>query len=85
MPHHERLEFFFKEKKRYVLQIRRERYCNIYDWKIIEGMVPNFHKPFTTTRYEGIGGSCDISYVNVGHAGTLTCKTYNNCVVLYGA
>ena len=31
--------------KLYSLQRRRERYCIIYVWKIIEGLVPNFSKP----------------------------------------
>ena len=31
--------------KLHSLQRRRERYCIIYVWKIIEGLVPNFSNP----------------------------------------
>ena len=38
MPYHERL----KSLGLHSLQRRRERYCIIYIWKIIEGLAPNF-------------------------------------------
>ena len=41
MPYHERL----KSLGLYSLQRRRERYCIIYIWKIIEGLAPNFLNP----------------------------------------
>ena len=40
MPYHERL----KSLGLYPLQLRRERYCMIYIWKIIEGLAPNLNK-----------------------------------------
>ena len=36
----------------YSLQRRRERYCIIYAWKIIEEVVPNFSKPIVCTHSE---------------------------------
>ena len=41
LEYNERLVFL----KLYSLQRRLERYCIIYVWKIIEGLVPNFSKP----------------------------------------
>ena len=45
MSYHERL----KSLGLYSLQRRRERYCIIYIWKIVEGLVPNFSNPITST------------------------------------
>ena len=41
LDYSERLVFL----KLHSLQRRRERYCIIYVWKIIEGLVPNFSNP----------------------------------------
>ena len=43
MPYNERL----KSLGLYFLQRRKERYCIIYIWKIIEDMAPNFYNPIT--------------------------------------
>ena len=67
MPYHERL----KSLGLYVLQRRRERYCIIYIWQIIEGLVPNFSNPIISTVSGRRGRSCVISHVNVGRDGTL--------------
>ena len=42
----------------YSLQRRRERYCIIYVWKIIEGLVPNFTSPITCSFSERRGRYC---------------------------
>ena len=55
----------------YSMQRRRERYCIIYIWKIIEGLPPNFSKPITSTFSGCIGRSCVLSHVNVGRVGSL--------------
>ena len=55
----------------YSLQRRRERYCIIYVWKIIEGLVPNFSKPIVCTHSEHRGRYCVVSHVNIGRSGTL--------------
>ena len=55
--------------KLYSLQRRRERYCIIYVWKIIEGLVPNFSKPIVCSYSERRGRSCIISHVNLGRLG----------------
>ena len=47
--------------KLYSLQRRRERYCIIYGWKIIEGLVPNFSKSIVCSYSERRGRSCIIS------------------------
>ena len=44
------------------LQRRRGRYCIIYIWKIIEGLVPNFSKPIVCSYSERRGRSCIISH-----------------------
>ena len=71
MPYHERL----KTLGLYSLQRRRERYCIIYIWKIIEGLAPNFSYPITST-FGRRSRSCVISYVNVGHVGTLAYNSF---------
>ena len=71
MPYHERL----KSLGLYSLQRRRERYCIIYIWKIIEGLAPNFSNPITSTFAGYRGRTCVISHVNVGRVGKLA---YNN-------
>ena len=52
MLYHERL----KSLGLYSLQRRRERYCIIYIWKIIEGLAPNFSNPVTGTVSERNAG-----------------------------
>ena len=52
--------------KLYSLQRRREHYCIIHVWKIIEDLVPNFSKPI-------------VLHVNVGRLGTLS---YNSFTLL---
>ena len=47
----------------YSLQRRRERYCIIYVWKTIEGLVPNFSKPIVCTHSERRGRYCVVSHV----------------------
>ena len=59
MLYHERL----KSLGLYSLQRRRERYCIIYIWKIIEGLVPNFSNPITGTFSGRRARSCVISHV----------------------
>ena len=59
----------------YSLQRRRECYCIIYVWKIIEDLVPNFSKPIVCTYSERRGRYCVVSHVNIGRSGTLA---YNN-------
>ena len=63
----------------YSLQRRRERYCIIYVWKIIEGLVPNFSKPIVCVYSEHRGRSCIISHVILGRLGSLA---YNVVVVV---
>ena len=53
IPYHERL----KSLGLYSLQRRRERYCILYIWKIIEGLAPNFSNPITSTVSERRDGS----------------------------
>ena len=65
-----------KALKLYSLQRRRERYCIIYVWKILEGLVPNFSHPITATLSDRRGRSCTISNVNVGRKGTLAFNSF---------
>ena len=72
MLYHERL----KSLGLYSLQRRRERYCIIYIWKIIESLAPNFSNPIASTVSGRRGRSCDISHVNVGRVGTLSYNSF---------
>ena len=69
---HERL----KSLGLYSLQRRRERYCIIYIWKIIEGLTPNFSNPITSIFSERKGMACVISHVNVDRIGTLSYNSF---------
>ena len=60
----------------YPLQRRRERYCIIYVWKIIEDLVPNFSKPIVCTHSERRGRYCVVSHVNIGRSGTLAYNSF---------
>ena len=62
--------------KLYLLQRRRERYCIIYVWKIIEGLIPNFSKPIVCSYSERRGRSCIISHVNLGRLGSLAYNSF---------
>ena len=62
--------------KLHSLQRRHERYCIIYDWKIIEGMVSNFSKPIVCSYSERRGRSCIISHVNLGRLGSLAYNSF---------
>ena len=64
-----------KALKLYSLQRRRERYCIIYVWKVLEGLVPNFSHPIIATLADR-GRSCTISNVNVGRKGTLAFNSF---------
>ena len=59
-----------KALKLYSLQRRREKYCIIYVWKVLEGLVPNFSHPIIATLSDRRGRSCTISNVNVGCKGS---------------
>ena len=72
MPYHERL----KSLGLYTLQRRRERYCIIYIWKIIEGLAPNFSNPITSIFSGRRGRSYVISHVNVCRIGTLSYNSF---------
>ena len=65
-----------KALKLYSLQRRRERYCIIYVWKVLEGLVPNFSHPIIATRSDRRGRSSTISNVNVGRKGTLAFNSF---------
>ena len=69
--------------KIYSLQIRRDRYCIIYVWKIIEGLVPNFSKPIVCSYSERRGRSCIISHVNVGRLGSLAYNSFRLRVIRF--
>ena len=62
--------------KLYSLQRRRGRYCIIYVWKIIEGLVPNFSKPIVCSYSEHRGRSYIISHVNLDRLGSLAYNSF---------
>ena len=62
--------------KLHSLQRRRERYCIIYVWKIIEGLVPNFSNPIVCSYSDRRGRTCIVSHVHVGRLGTLAFNSF---------
>ena len=62
--------------KLHSLQRRRECYCIIYVWKIIEGLVPNFSNPIVCSYSDRRGRSCIVSHVHVGRLGTLAFNSF---------
>ena len=66
MPYHERL----KSLGLYSMQRRREMYCIIYIWKIIEDWLLTFSNPIISTFSGRRGMLCVISHVNVGRVDT---------------
>ena len=56
--------------KLYSLQ-RRERYCIILIWKIIENKSQNLSDPILCNFSDRRGRSCVISHVNTGHLHTI--------------
>ena len=58
------------------LHRRRERYCIIYLWKILEGLVPNFSDPIVCSFSDRKGRSCIVSHVNPGRQGTLAFNSF---------
>ena len=54
-----------------IYPILRERYCIIYLWKILEGLVPNFSDPIVFSFTDRRSRSCIVSHVNPGRQGTL--------------
>ena len=72
MPYHEQL----KSLGLYSLQGRREKYCMIYIWKIIEGLAPSISSPITRKCSGRRGRSCVISHAKVGRVGALAYNSF---------
>ena len=65
--------------KLHSLQRRRERYCIIYVWKTIEGLVPNFSNPIVCSYSDRRGRSCIVMYhmyIHIGRLGTLAFNSF---------
>lgn len=62
--------------KLFSLQRRRERYCIIYVWKILEQLVPNFSNPILCSISNRRGRSCVSSNVQTGRLGTLAYNSF---------
>ena len=58
------------------LHRRRERYCIIYLWKILESLVPNFSDTIVCSFSDRRGRSCIVSHVNPGRQGTLAFNSF---------
>ena len=58
------------------LHRRRERYCIIYLWKILEGLVLNFSDPIVCSFFDRRGRSCIISHANPGRQSTLAFNSF---------
>ena len=63
------------------LHRRRERYCIIYLWKILEGLGPNFSDPIVCSFSNRRGRSCIVSHVNPGRQGTLAFNSFRWCSI----
>ena len=72
LSYHERLQTV----KLYSLQRRRERYCIILIWKIIENKSQNLSDPILCNFSDRRGRSCVISHVNTGRHGTLAYNSF---------
>ena len=62
--------------KIYSVQRRRERYIIIYVWKILENLVPNLVKPLQFYVSDRRGCLCSVSYIRLGHTGTLAYSSF---------
>ena len=62
--------------KLHSLQRRRDRYCSIYVWKIIEGLVPNVSSPIVCSYSDRRRRSCIVSHVHTGRLGTLAFNSF---------
>ena len=71
LSYHERLQTL----KLYSLQRRRERYCIILLWKIIENKSQNLSDPILC-NFSDRSRSCVISHVNTGRHGTLAYNSF---------
>ena len=60
----------------YSLQRRREKYCIILIWKIIESKAQNLSDPILCNFSDRRGRSCVISHVNTGRQGTLAYNSF---------
>ena len=72
LSYHERLQTL----KLYSLQRRRERYCIILIWKIIENKSQNLSDPILCNFSDRRGRSCAISHVDPGRLGTLAYNSF---------
>ena len=72
LSYHERLQTL----KLYSLQRRRERYCIILIWKIIENKSQNLSDPILCNFSDRRGRSCAISHVYPGRLGTLAYNSF---------
>ena len=70
------LQWPFVYLKLHSLQRRRECYCIIYVWKIIEGLVPNFSNPIVCSYSDRRGRSWIVSHVHIGRLGTLAFNSF---------
>ena len=73
LSYHERLQAL----RLYSLQRRRERYCIILIWKIIESKARNLSDPILCNFSDRRGRSCVISHVNTGRQGTLAYNSFH--------
>ena len=72
LSYHERLQTL----KLYSLQRRRERYCIILIWKIIENKSQNLSDPILCKFSDWRGRSCVMSHVDTGRLGTLAYNSF---------
>ena len=72
LSYHERLQTL----RLYSLQRRRERYCIILIWKVIESKAQNLSDPILFNFSDRRGRSCVISHVNTGRQGTLAYNSF---------
>ena len=72
LSYHERLQALGL----YSLRRRRERYCIILIWKIIENKSQTLSDPILCNFSDRRGGSCVISHVNTGRQGTLAYNSF---------
>ena len=76
------ISVIMRDFKLYSLQRRRERYCIILIWKIIENKSQNLSDPILCNFSNRRGRSCVISHVDMGRLGTLAYCIASNGEIL---
>ena len=65
-----------RRHERYHSPLNLWRYCIIYGWKIIDGLIPHFSKPIVRSYSEHRGRSCMFSHAHIGWVWSLAYNSF---------